>query len=146
MSWRISTNRLSRLTSGKYPVISYIINANRKASYIPPSHYFARSISSSSLLSKYNNNMSAADSAPVVPKTPGASWPQPENWPAEKVRKTFIEYFTQQPGFEHTFWPSAGVIPFDDDTLLFVNAVSILALSLVHGNAFHIVVCKADTI
>lgn len=64
-----------------------------------------------------------ADSAPQVPTTAGAPWPEPQNWPAAKVRSTFIEYFQNQPGFEHTFWPSSGVIPFDDDTLLFANAV-----------------------
>lgn len=65
----------------------------------------------------------AAESAPKVPTTAPASWPEPQNWSAEKVRKTYIEYFQNQPGFEHTFWPSSGVIPFDDDTLLFANAV-----------------------
>jgi alanyl-tRNA synthetase len=66
----------------------------------------------------------AANSAPTVPTTPAAAWPEPQNWSAEKVRKTYIEYFQNQPGYEHTFWPSSGVIPFDDDTLLFANAVS----------------------
>lgn len=70
------------------------------------------------------NKMSAAQSAPQVPKTAPAPWPSPQDWPASKVRQTFIDYFAKQPGFEHTFWPSSGVIPFDDDTLLFANAVS----------------------
>jgi alanyl-tRNA synthetase len=68
--------------------------------------------------------MSMAASAPKVPETAPAKWPQPENWPAAKVRETFMEYFKTTQGFEHTFWPSSGVIPFDDDTLLFANAVS----------------------
>ncbi|RXK35812.1 alanine-tRNA ligase [Tremella mesenterica] len=63
-----------------------------------------------------------ADSKPVVPNTPPHPWPSPKDWPASKVRQTFIDYFAQQPGFEHTFWPSSGVIPFEDDTLLFANA------------------------
>ncbi|WVR09077.1 alanine-tRNA ligase [Kwoniella sp. DSM 27419] len=66
--------------------------------------------------------MSAAALKPEVPTTAPHPWPQPEDWPAAKVRQTFIDYFVQQPGFEHTFWPSSGVIPFDDDTLLFANA------------------------
>jgi alanyl-tRNA synthetase len=66
----------------------------------------------------------AANSAPQVPTTAPAAWPEPQNWSAEKVRKTYIDYFQNQPGYEHTFWPSSGVIPFDDDTLLFANAVS----------------------
>lgn len=68
--------------------------------------------------------MSAATSAPVVPTSAPAKWPSPEDWPASRVRQTFIDYFVNSPGFEHTFWPSSGVIPFDDDTLLFANAVS----------------------
>lgn len=78
--------------------------------------------STSALLSV--NKMSMAESAPQVPSSSPAKWPAPENWPASKVRQTFIDYFVQQPGFEHTFWASSGVIPFDDDTLLFANAVS----------------------
>lgn len=65
-----------------------------------------------------------ANDKPAVPTTAPHAWPSPEDWPAAKVRQTFIDYFVNQPGFEHTFWPSSGVIPFDDDTLLFANAVS----------------------
>ncbi|KLT44339.1 putative alanine-tRNA ligase [Cutaneotrichosporon oleaginosum] len=66
--------------------------------------------------------MSMANSKPDIPASPPAKWPSPEDWPASKVRQTFIDYFVQCPGFEHTFWPSSGAIPFDDDTLLFANA------------------------
>jgi len=66
----------------------------------------------------------AAKSKPTVPNTPPHPWPVPHDWPAAKVRQTYIDYFVGQPGFEHTFWPSSGVIPFEDDTLLFANAVS----------------------
>ncbi|WVQ81256.1 alanine-tRNA ligase [Cryptococcus sp. DSM 104549] len=59
---------------------------------------------------------------PTVPTTAPHPWPAPEDWPASKVRQSFIDYFANQPGFEHTHWPSSGVIPFDDDTLLFANA------------------------
>lgn len=52
-------------------------------------------------------------------------YPAPELWPAAKVRDTFVKYFTEaRPGLEHTFWPSSSVIPFEDPTLLFANAVS----------------------
>lgn len=73
--------------------------------------------------------MSMAGAAPKIPDSAPAPWPQPENWPAAKVRQTFIDYFKETEGFEHTFWPSSGVIPFDDDTLLFANAVSPLSVS-----------------
>lgn len=59
-----------------------------------------------------------------VPNTPPHRFPAPEDWPAAKVRQTFIDYFTKQEGLEHTFWPSSSVIPYDDPTLLFANAVS----------------------
>lgn len=59
-----------------------------------------------------------------IPDTPPHRFPAPEDWPAAKVRQTFIEYFTKQQGLEHTFWPSSSVIPYDDPTLLFANAVS----------------------
>lgn len=59
-----------------------------------------------------------------IPNTPPHRFPAPEDWPAAKVRQTFIEYFTKQQGLEHTFWPSSSVIPYDDPTLLFANAVS----------------------
>lgn len=44
----------------------------------------------------------------------------PENWPASKVRNTFLDYFKDQR--KHTFVPSSSVIPYDDPTLLFANA------------------------
>lgn len=41
------------------------------------------------------------------------------NWPATKVRDTFIGYFKER---GHTFVPSSSTIPYDDPTLLFANA------------------------
>lgn len=81
-------------------------------------------LSQLNLSASVRHTMSPADSKPDVPTTAPAKWPSPQDWPASKVRKTYIDYFVNQPGFEHTFWPSSGVIPFDDDTLLFANAVS----------------------
>ncbi|KAG5439194.1 hypothetical protein PCANB_001493 [Pneumocystis canis] len=40
-------------------------------------------------------------------------------WPSYKVRETFISYFKDR---NHTFVPSASVIPYNDSTLLFTNA------------------------
>lgn len=42
------------------------------------------------------------------------------NWPASKVRTTFLEYFTAKR--DHKFVPSSSVVPHNDPTLLFANA------------------------
>ncbi|KAK9478555.1 tRNA synthetases class II (A)-domain-containing protein [Lipomyces japonicus] len=44
----------------------------------------------------------------------------PSDWPANKVRKTFLNYFIEKRG--HKFVPSSSVVPYDDPTLLFANA------------------------
>jgi alanyl-tRNA synthetase len=41
-------------------------------------------------------------------------------WPMDKIRQTFIDYFVQKR--DHTFWPSSPVVPVNDPTLLFINA------------------------
>ena len=41
-------------------------------------------------------------------------------WPMEKVRSTFINFFVEK--HKHTFWPSSPCVPHDDPTLLFANA------------------------
>ncbi len=40
-------------------------------------------------------------------------------WPAKRVRDTFVEFFKKK---DHTHWPSSKVVPYDDPTLLFTNA------------------------
>ncbi|GAA5865267.1 hypothetical protein JCM1840_003969 [Sporobolomyces johnsonii] len=42
------------------------------------------------------------------------------DWPATKVRRTFLDYFEKHNG--HTFVPSSSTIPYEDPTLLFANA------------------------
>ncbi|KAI3917671.1 hypothetical protein MKW98_021433 [Papaver atlanticum] len=41
------------------------------------------------------------------------------DWPAEKVRHTFLDFFQQK---NHKIWSSSPVVPKDDPTLLFANA------------------------
>jgi alanyl-tRNA synthetase len=48
-----------------------------------------------------------------------ATNPKVQEWPASKVRDTFLNYFKEK---NHTFVPSSSVIPHDDPTLLFANA------------------------
>jgi len=75
-------------------------------------------------------NMSRIDMRSTnYPNEEPHAFPSPESWPAAKVRDTFMKYFTEaKPGLEHTFWPSSNVIPFEDPTLLFANAVSYVCL------------------
>lgn len=43
-------------------------------------------------------------------------------WPASRVRDTFIGFFKDKKG--HEFWKSSPVVPLNDPTLLFANAGS----------------------
>ncbi|KAK3153955.1 hypothetical protein QOZ80_2BG0183780 [Eleusine coracana subsp. coracana] len=57
-------------------------------------------------------------SSPTATPAPPPMASSPE-WPARKVRETFIEFFESK---SHTRWPSSPVVPVDDPTLLFANA------------------------
>jgi alanyl-tRNA synthetase len=44
------------------------------------------------------------------------------NWPAKRIRQTFLEFFEKHATLPHTMYPSCPVVPLDDPTLLFINA------------------------
>ncbi|KAJ3291258.1 hypothetical protein HDU79_002581 [Rhizoclosmatium sp. JEL0117] len=46
--------------------------------------------------------------------------PEETQWPLNKVRSTFVDYFVQKKG--HTHVPSSSTIPVNDPTLLFANS------------------------
>ena len=53
------------------------------------------------------------------PRTRAATCSATE-WPASKVRSTFVEYFEKR--HQHVYYPSAPVVPYNDPTLLFINS------------------------
>jgi alanyl-tRNA synthetase len=44
-------------------------------------------------------------------------------WPANRVRETFIKFFEEK---NHVDWRSSPVVPVNDPTLLFANAGAVL--------------------
>ncbi|MBA0586465.1 hypothetical protein Gorai_017207 [Gossypium raimondii] len=74
-----------------------------------------------SYLSAFTSNPSPPRSFSSLPKSatmPGVDPPAVE-WPAKKVRDTFIKFFE---GKNHVYWNSSPVVPHNDPTLLFANA------------------------
>ncbi|KAG8498229.1 hypothetical protein CXB51_007252 [Gossypium anomalum] len=74
-----------------------------------------------SYLSAFTGNPSPPRSFSSLPKSatmPGVDPPAVE-WPAKKVRDTFIKFFE---GKNHVYWKSSPVVPHNDPTLLFANA------------------------
>ncbi len=49
-----------------------------------------------------------------------------EEWPVARVRSTFVNFFASK--HKHTPFPSSPVVPYDDPTLLFANAVRLPSL------------------
>jgi alanyl-tRNA synthetase len=58
---------------------------------------------------------------------PGPETQQDIQWPAKRVRDTFVKFFEDK---NHVYWKSSPVVPFNDPTLLFANAGT-LYLSLI---------------
>ncbi|TQD90391.1 hypothetical protein C1H46_024028 [Malus baccata] len=66
------------------------------------------------------HSSSAKASSPSA--MPGAE-SQGLEWPAKRVRDTFVKFFEEK---GHVFWKSSPVVPHNDPTLLFANAVDLL--------------------
>ncbi|KAF4394768.1 hypothetical protein F8388_015674 [Cannabis sativa] len=79
----------------------------------PPPFSLFFSSSSSSLLSS-----SPSLHPPMGSQLPGLD-SQVADWPANRVRDTFISFFQAK---DHVFWKSSPVVPHNDPTLLFANA------------------------
>src|SRR5277367_1940973 len=45
-----------------------------------------------------------------------------KQWTGNEVRKTFLKFFAERPGFEHRVVRSSSLVPTNDPTLLFANA------------------------
>eukprot|EP00257_Ricinus_communis_P022363 XP_015582068.1 alanine--tRNA ligase [Ricinus communis] len=66
-------------------------------------------------------SFSSSSSSPLlshIAAMPGVD-PQEMEWPAKKVRDTFISFFEDK---KHVHWKSSPVVPVNDPTLLFANA------------------------
>lgn len=69
-----------------------------------------------------------ASSATMPPTTTGAEWP------AKRVRDTFMKFFQDK---NHAFWKSSPVVPLNDPTLLFANA-GMLSYPIYHPYSLHL--------
>lgn len=94
----------------------------------PPSHRFYRPPAAATTLRSlvlflptqfYSTRGSsiAAEEASLTP--PMGSQVAEVEWPAKKVRETFIKFFEDK---AHVNWKSSPVVPHNDPTLLFANA------------------------
>lgn len=80
----------------------------------PPSHGISRSLLSTSAVS---TAMTGTDTLDI-------------EWPANRVRDTFVKFFEEK---NHVYWKSSPVVPVNDPTLLFANAGSFPPSSLFYG-------------
>lgn len=69
-------------------------------------------------VTNHHHSLISHFSASAVAAMPGAD-PQVVEWPASKVRDTFMKFFGDK---NHVYWKSSPVVPVNDPTLLFANA------------------------
>ncbi|XP_058004551.1 alanine--tRNA ligase isoform X2 [Hevea brasiliensis] len=111
---RASSSSLSlRLHSfaHKSPLLRALISLVAVAARVSPSQPLA------TLFASFSSSSSSSPSS-RIPVMPGLDPKEPE-WPAKKVRDTFIKFFEDK---NHVHWKSSPVVPLNDPTLLFANA------------------------
>lgn len=81
-------------------------------------HHLVKFRTNNHLLRRFTQStaVSVLDSSGV--KTMGSQSAEVE-WPANKVRDSFIKFFEER---NHVYWKSSPVVPVNDPTLLFANA------------------------
>ncbi|KAL4554823.1 hypothetical protein LXL04_037429 [Taraxacum kok-saghyz] len=72
-----------------------------------------------SALGSFNLSTVASVRDSSFTKTMGSQSAAEVEWPANKVRDTFIKFFEER---NHVYWKSSPVVPVNDPTLLFANA------------------------
>lgn len=95
-------------------VLISLCNRNHSLPLAPPSSLLIRGVS--------------LCRSPLSAAMPGADM----EWPAKRVRDTFIKFFEDK---SHVNWKSSPVVPFNDPTLLFANAGTYA--TLLFANALH---------
>ncbi|KAI3810043.1 hypothetical protein L1987_19650 [Smallanthus sonchifolius] len=71
------------------------------------------------LLGRFNQSTVASVRDSSCVKTMGSQSAAEVEWPANKVRDSFIKFFEER---NHVYWKSSPVVPVNDPTLLFANA------------------------
>ncbi|XP_030453528.1 alanine--tRNA ligase [Syzygium oleosum] len=113
--------RRSRTTTATVALrlLAYLSPSNLAATFSAPS---ASPPPPSPIVFRFHySSPPARDSLPdrTPPRGAVAMPPVEEQWPANRVRDTFIKFFE---GKRHVNWPSSPVVPVNDPTLLFANA------------------------
>lgn len=89
-------------------------------SSLAPSFSFFSIRSSSSLFSYQTPSFSCSSSSSAAAVAVAAAMgSQDVEWPAKRVRDTFMKFFEDK---NHVHWKSSPVVPLNDPTLLFANA------------------------
>ncbi|XP_031279372.1 alanine--tRNA ligase [Pistacia vera] len=98
---------------------SLFLKTSESASLLLPTSLVAARVffNHHSLSSRFFTLRSSASSFSAF-AMPGVD-PQQLEWPATKVRDTFIKFFEDK---NHVYWKSSPVVPLSDPTLLFANA------------------------